>query len=138
VATVAYALGVNPPVVKYVIVRSRVDIDEALQKLGRANRQSQPHDTATFSSGYQLRGRSREIGSKSRRVPHPGELILSDIRGSSSTLSSRKRPAFPKTSSDTDTSRPGTPSKKRRNGPYISFDTTSLLTVYNPPEDSCY
>ena len=40
VATVAYALGVNPAAVQYVIQRGQCSTDEALQKLGRANRKS--------------------------------------------------------------------------------------------------
>ena len=36
--TVAYSIGVNPEAVKYVIQTCQCEIDEAMQKLGRANR----------------------------------------------------------------------------------------------------
>ena len=72
VATVTYALGVNPPAVKYVIVRGRVDTDEALQKLGRANRQSQPNDTAVFFwlPEGKVQGDRKQKQVRNRRVPH--------------------------------------------------------------------
>ena len=38
VSTVAYAVGVNPPGVKYVIQWGRCSLEDALQKLGRAAR----------------------------------------------------------------------------------------------------
>ena len=37
-STIAYALGVNPPEVKFVIQRGRCTPEDAMQKLGRANR----------------------------------------------------------------------------------------------------
>ena len=36
--TIAYALGVNPPEVKFVVQRGRCTPEDAMQKLGRANR----------------------------------------------------------------------------------------------------
>ena len=36
--TIAYAVGVNPPGVKYVIQKGRCSLEDALQKLGRGNR----------------------------------------------------------------------------------------------------
>ncbi|KAN0068073.1 hypothetical protein V8E54_013643 [Elaphomyces granulatus] len=147
VATVAYALGVNPRIVKFVIVRGRIDTDEALQKLGRANRQSRPNDTATFFwlPESKVQGDRKQKQIRNRRAPLPGELILSGIRGPSSTSSPRKRPAFPNNDSDTDSAQPGTPLKKRPKGSYknpAQFRNYELIDgeyeVYNPPEDSCY
>jgi hypothetical protein len=138
---------VNPRIVKYVIARGRVDTDEALQKLGRANRQSRPNDTAAFFwlPESKTQGDREQKRTWNRRVLFPDELILSDIRGPSSSSSSRKRPAFPNNGSDTDSAPPGAPLKKRPKGSYkdpAQFRNYELVDgeyeVYNPPEDSCY
>ena len=86
-ATYAYAFGVNPPGVKYVTQWGRCSLEDALQKLGRANRGARPNvgDKAVF---YWLPDK-RVVGPLHHQVP------IEDRKGYGRAKKRSKRPLFP-------------------------------------------
>ena len=88
-ATIAYAIGVNPAGVQYVIQRGLCGTDEALQKLGRANRQTiQGRAIFFWIPDVWVHG-ERQAGSR-RRLNYP----VSSIRTAASMVDEARRQAY--------------------------------------------
>ena len=149
-ATIAYALGVNPVGVQYVVQRGRCDTDDALQKLGRANRRANLDHAVFFwlpeAKVAGDRQKPRTLKYAPRQWTRLEDLVkdahrhvqeqLSESESDASTIASQELPA----------AGPSSTGKRKRRGRSQKNPSRwreeelvdGEYEVYNPPPGSCY
>lgn len=149
-ATIAYALGVNPAGVQYVVQKGRCDTDEALQKLGRANRQANLDHAVFFwlpeAKVTGDRQKPRTLKYAPRQWTRLEDLVKEAHRHAQEQLSGSESDASTVASQELPAPGPSSTGKRKRGGSSQKNPSRwreeqlvdGEYEVYNPPPGSCY